>query len=385
MNFTRTCPFSVRASDGSIRPIVAVNDTSVPFWTGVPAPGLDVEPDGGVVGVPVGGGAVGGAVVEPFSMTVTTISTSAFSGTIVDAGKSVITVPVGARSGTLSQAAASASVVNTARAATPRRNPDRVLCVTIMDAKDNTLMHLRGQDGQRGYAMAALLVAVAVMAVLMSAAMPVWRHQAQREKEAELVFRGEQWVKGLALWSRKNGPGTRPPSLDALVDARMVRKKWKDPITGEDFVPVFLGQQPGAPAGGRGAAGAPAGRGAVQRPPLAGSVQQSGGQIGVAGGIMGVRSSSTEPSIRVYQGQTRYDQWPFLYAGQQNPGVGQGGAGGRGVGPGGRGDGRGGRGVGPGGRGAGPGGGRGIRPGGRGRGAGIQPGRGGVRRPGGGE
>ena len=45
-------------------------------------------------------------------------------------------------------------------------------------------MSLRGQGG---YAMAALLVALAVMAVLMSVALPVWRHEAQREKEAELA------------------------------------------------------------------------------------------------------------------------------------------------------------------------------------------------------
>ena len=39
MNLTRTWPFCVRASLGSMRPSVAVNDTSVPFCTGVPAPG----------------------------------------------------------------------------------------------------------------------------------------------------------------------------------------------------------------------------------------------------------------------------------------------------------------------------------------------------------
>ena len=46
--------------------------------------------------------------------------------------------------------------------------------------------------------MAALLVSLAVMAVLMSVAMPVWRHEAQREKEAELVFRGQQYVRASA-------------------------------------------------------------------------------------------------------------------------------------------------------------------------------------------
>ena len=55
-------------------------------------------------------------------------------------------------------------------------------------------MGLQGEGGQRGYAMAALLVSIAVMAVLMSVAMPAYRHLARREKEAELVFRGEQYA-----------------------------------------------------------------------------------------------------------------------------------------------------------------------------------------------
>jgi type II secretory pathway pseudopilin PulG len=37
---------------------------------------------------------------------------------------------------------------------------------------------------------AALLVAMAVMAIMMSAALPVWQTVARREREAELVFRG---------------------------------------------------------------------------------------------------------------------------------------------------------------------------------------------------
>ena len=47
----------------------------------------------------------------------------------------------------------------------------------------------------------------------------------------------------------------------------MVRKKWKDPITGEDFVPVYMGQQPGAaPGGGRGTP-PPGGRGTAPGQP----------------------------------------------------------------------------------------------------------------------
>jgi type II secretory pathway pseudopilin PulG len=53
-------------------------------------------------------------------------------------------------------------------------------------------MDLERQGEERGYAMAALLVSLAVMSVLLSVILPAWHHEVQREKEAELVFRGEQ-------------------------------------------------------------------------------------------------------------------------------------------------------------------------------------------------
>ena len=54
--------------------------------------------------------------------------------------------------------------------------------------------HVRRQE--RGYAMAALLVAMSVMAIVLSTAMPVYQTVARREREAELVFRGEQYARG---------------------------------------------------------------------------------------------------------------------------------------------------------------------------------------------
>jgi type II secretory pathway pseudopilin PulG len=117
----------------------------------------------------------------------------------------------------------------------------------------------------RGYAMAALLVALSVMGILLSVALPVWRTAVQREREAELIFRGEQYAHGIALFSRRTGGF--PTSLNALRDGRYIRKLYKDPITNGDFQPVYLGQvatpTPGLPAqGGRavpGVRGQPAG------------------------------------------------------------------------------------------------------------------------------
>ncbi len=99
--------------------------------------------------------------------------------------------------------------------------------------------------------MAALLVAMSVMAIMMTAVMPVWRHQAQREKEDELVFRGLQYVHAIGLFQRKFA-NAYPPTIDVLVEQRFLRKKFKDPITNDDFAVIPAGGAlPGAtPAAG---------------------------------------------------------------------------------------------------------------------------------------
>ena len=102
--------------------------------------------------------------------------------------------------------------------------------------------------------MAVLLVAMAVMAVMMTVAMPVWKQASQREKEQELIFRGLQYSRAIGLFERKYA-NTPPPTLDVLVKERFLRKKYKDPITNTDFVPVTAlaaTTQPGAGPTGRG-------------------------------------------------------------------------------------------------------------------------------------
>ena len=77
--------------------------------------------------------------------------------------------------------------------------------------------------------MAALLVSIAVMGILMSAAMPSWKALVQREREDELVFRGEQYARAVGLFQRKYA-GAFPPSLDVLLQQKFLRKKYKDPM-----------------------------------------------------------------------------------------------------------------------------------------------------------
>ena len=115
---------------------------------------------------------------------------------------------------------------------------------------------MRSGSSARGYAMVALLVALSVMSIMLTVALPTWRQMVQREKEAELVFRGEQYVRAIALYQRRQGPGTLPPTIDLLVEERYLRKAYKDPITGEDFVILRGGA-------GAGRGGVQAGRGAT--------------------------------------------------------------------------------------------------------------------------
>jgi len=201
--------------------------------------------------------------------------------------------------------------------------------------------------------MAALIVAMGIMALMMTVVMPVWKQTAQREKEEELVFRGMQYVHAIGMYQRKFA-NAYPPNVDLLVEQRYLRKKYKDPITNDDFVVLPPGQNlPGAPAGRgqRGAAtpGAPTGIGvgsgagsttgpgtsrgsqsttapqpSTSQPSSRGGLQPIGSQPGGVGGslagVAGVTSKSKEQSIRLYNGRNHYNEWAFIYTPQLQAG-----------------------------------------------------------------
>src|SRR3954465_13086223 len=131
--------------------------------------------------------------------------------------------------------------------------------ITILIRMDLGGQAKRKRHGQAGYAMAALLVAMSIMAIMLTVAMPVWKQTSRREKEEELVFRGKQYPHAIGLFQKKFA-NAYPPNLDVLVDQRFLRKKFKDPITNDDFAPILAGQavpgSPQPPGGQRG--GAPA-------------------------------------------------------------------------------------------------------------------------------
>jgi type II secretory pathway pseudopilin PulG len=166
---------------------------------------------------------------------------------------------------------------------------------------------------ERGYAMAALLVGLSVMAVLMGVMLPVWSHMIQREKEEELIFRGNQYARAIGLFQRKFA-NTAPPTIDLLVEQRFLRKKYKDPITNDDFQPLYANQSPqgvGSPTGSQ----RPGQTGTTLQAvtPTPAGTQTSTAPGGTPGGIIGVTSKSKETSIKIYNGRTKYNEWAFVF------------------------------------------------------------------------
>ena len=162
--------------------------------------------------------------------------------------------------------------------------------------------------------MAALLVGMSVMAVIMGALLPVWTQMMTREKEAELVFRGNQYVRAIGLFQRKFA-NTNPPTIDLLVEQRFLRKKYKDPITADDFQPVYANQAMQGVSAPTGALRPGQQATAALGTPARQTVQAGFGSTGAtaAGGIIGVTSKSKETSIRIYNGRNKYNEWAFIY------------------------------------------------------------------------
>ncbi len=98
----------------------------------------------------------------------------------------------------------------------------------------------------RGFTYIALLAAIVIISISLGSATKYWQNVSLREKEEELLFRGEQYRLAIERYYFSiPGRMQYPQSIDDLIkDSRTVdgkrylRQKFKDPITGEDFVEI---------------------------------------------------------------------------------------------------------------------------------------------------
>jgi type II secretory pathway pseudopilin PulG len=101
--------------------------------------------------------------------------------------------------------------------------------------------HQRAWRRQQGVALLGLLIAIAISAIGLMAAADVWATSLQREREQELLFVGNQYMKAIERYYNTT-PGTSkalPGSLDELLEdkrfstpVRHLRRLYADPMTG---------------------------------------------------------------------------------------------------------------------------------------------------------
>ena len=139
---------------------------------------------------------------------------------------------------------------------------------------------------QRGFTMALALAVAVVMGLLLMKTGPDIRAEVQRANEAELIFRGEAIANALKIYSTKTG--RYPTNLDEVMKLRprVLRQKYKDPMTPDGEWEFITQVQPGA----------------------------SGNTEGLP--IVGVRSKSALNSIHIYRNKTLVRDW--MFTGEQN-------------------------------------------------------------------
>ncbi len=148
---------------------------------------------------------------------------------------------------------------------------------------------------QAGFTYLTVLFAIAVAGVVLANAGIDWSQEAQREKEKELLFVGNQYRQAIALYyERTPGAAKRYPARleDLLTDNRYnppqhyLRKLYRDPILNQKQWGIIAAPE---------------------------------------GGIMGVHSLSYASPIkttnfryadRAFEGMTKYSDWSFVYVPQ---------------------------------------------------------------------
>jgi type II secretory pathway pseudopilin PulG len=223
----------------------------------------------------------------------------------------------------------------------------------------------RSRQPEQGYVLMVILLMMALLLVALVAIAPRMATEIRREREEETIRRGKQYATAVKRYFKKFG--RYPTSIEQLENTnnmRFLRKRYKDPMTGQDFRILHFGEQKSVPKGLFGAAigssgagalgggigggmaggglpgaivgnalgggtgagpatpGSPAGTGQNQgdqgsQPgvsadsisrPLGGSGPTSGG-----GPMIGVAGTKNQASLKSWNDKTNYKDWEFYY------------------------------------------------------------------------
>ena len=160
-------------------------------------------------------------------------------------------------------------------------------------------------NGESGYTLVAL-VAMVVAGILMAGIAPTWRHLVIRDREEELVFRGEQYVQAIARFQERFN--SLPTDLEELVELRLLRRLYDDPITRGPFELIYS-----TPEGPK--------RASALSQRRQGDLEWEGpGRAALP--IVGVVSRSKDEAIRPYKENSHYNEWTFIHGAEGEAGEG---------------------------------------------------------------
>jgi type II secretory pathway pseudopilin PulG len=196
-----------------------------------------------------------------------------------------------------------------------------------------------------GYILITLMLFLALLAIAALAVLPDIAFQVKRDREDELIHRAVAYSRGIRRYYKKFGRyPNRIEDLENTNSLRFIRKRYKDPITNQDFTILRYGDprlvgvmlNPGLQ---RAPGSAPTQPGSAPTPqPSSGTtgdstnsssgstnantaVSSSGSsdtssstqQVIGGGPMLGVASASTAQTIREFNNKNHYNDWLFIY------------------------------------------------------------------------
>src|SRR6202163_726397 len=97
--------------------------------------------------------------------------------------------------------------------------------------------------GEDGWVMLSLLLAMALLVIAAAAILPSITFNIRRDREEEMIHRGVQYSRAIRAYYKKFGRyPTKLEDLESTNNMRFLRKRYKAPITRQDFKLLHFGE-----------------------------------------------------------------------------------------------------------------------------------------------
>ena len=188
---------------------------------------------------------------------------------------------------------------------------------------------------QKGYLLLSVMLLMTLMLIALSVELPRISQQIKRNKEEELIHRGEEYARAVRKFYRKFG--RYPLSIEQLENTnnmRFLRRRFKDPMTGkDDWRIVHQGEIVPLPGTGISQNRTPTDPPPKDSPPKdsppkdsppkdpGGGTPDAAGNSGSAfgnpqsggGPMAGVASIKKDLAIKIRKEKDHYNEWLFYY------------------------------------------------------------------------